>query len=262
MTTSPREPIGESESKQRAYYDSIADTYDDHYGSDQNLIYRTRVFDRVLGATQLRGRKVLDAMCGGGQNSTYFVGRGADVTGIDISAKQCEHYKRRFPDNEIICGSALDTGLPDASFDLVFTDSLHHLHPSVDDGVRELSRVLRPGGLLVAWEPSAGSVFDYARKLWYRLDRRYFEDNEASIDVRRLASDHADRLRLERAVFGGNLAYVFVGLSMAMRIPIKWLDYYAEPLFRVEDVLTAFQRRLTALWVMALFEKRATPISR
>lgn len=248
--------FSDSESKQRAYYDRIAATYDEHYASSHNLEYRARVFDQVLGSRDLTGLRVLDAMCGGGQNSTYFAARGCQVTGVDISPKQCEHYRRRFPDSEVVCASALDSGLPAASFDIVFTDSMHHLHPHVDRGIGELHRLLVPDGALVVWEPSAGSLFDQARKLWYRLDSEYFEDNEASIDIHRLARDHGDKLSLVSARFGGNLAYLFVGLSMALRIPVRWSDFYARALYRVEDAITPLQGQRTSLWVIALFEAR------
>lgn len=245
-----------SEQRQQRYYDRIAATYDQHYGSEHNLAYRARIFDRLLGGNDLAGRQVLDAMCGGGQNSAFFIARQASVTGVDISEKQCEQYRRRFPDSRVLCRSALDTGLEAESFDLVFTDSLHHLHPHVDAGVREFHRVLRPGGSLVVWEPSAGSAFDYLRKAWYRLDRTYFEENEASIDIERLARDHADRLHLERAVYGGNVGYLLVGLSMALRIPLRLVDHYGPALLRVEEALLPLQGRRTALWVLALLRKR------
>jgi SAM-dependent methyltransferase len=245
-----------SETKQREYYDEIAGTYDEHYASKHNLAYRTRVFDRLFADRSVEGLQLLDALCGGGQNSAYFAARGAEVTGVDISEKQCEHYRARFPGATVHCRSVLDTGLPDASFDLVITDSLHHLHPNLDDGIRELGRVLRPGGSLIVWEPSAGSVLDRARKLWYRLDRRYFEDNEASIDIDRLARDHEHTFRLERAVYGGNVGYLLVSMSMAMRIPLRWVDVYADPMLRIEDAVSRLQGRLTSLWVLAELVKR------
>lgn len=249
--------FSESEARQQQYYDRISDTYDQHYGSAHNLAYRERVCDLVFAGMDLAGLRVLDAMCGGGQNAAYFVARGCRVTGVDISEKQCEQYHRRFPDSQVVCASAFDTGLEAESFDLVFTDSLHHLHPHVDDGMREFHRLLRPGGSLVAWEPSSGSAFDYLRKAWYRLDRTYFEDNEASIDVERLGRDHAARFELAEVVYGGNLGYLLVGLSMAMRIPLRLVDHYAPALLKVEEAVRPLQGRRTALWVLARLVRRA-----
>jgi ubiquinone/menaquinone biosynthesis C-methylase UbiE len=249
--------FSESEEKQQRYYDQIAENYDQHYGSAHNLAYRERIVDRALGGMDLAGLRVLDAMCGGGQNAAYFVARGCRVTGVDISEKQCEQYRRRFPDSDVVCASALDTGLEAESFDLVFTDSLHHLHPHVDAGMREFHRLLRPGGSLVVWEPSSGSAFDTLRKVWYRLDRTYFEDNEASIDVDRLARDNRGRFDLAEVLYGGNFGYLLVGLSMALRIPLRLVDHYAPALLKVEEAVLPLQGRRTALWVLARLVKRA-----
>lgn len=245
-----------SEDRQQAYYDSIASTYDQHHGSRHSLAYRASVLDRLFAQRELAGVRLLDAMCGGGQNSVYFAARGAQITGVDISESQCEHFRARLPNASVLCRSALDTGLPDKSFDLVITDSLHHLHPHLDAGVRELGRLLRSGGSLVAWEPAAGSLLDRARKVWYRLDRRYFEDNEASIDAERLAQDHADELRLAHALYGGNLGYLLVAMSMPMRIPLRWVDAYAEPMIRADELLSRWQGPLTSLWVLLELVKR------
>lgn len=256
MANEPREQLSESEQKQRAYYDQIASQYDEHYGSREGLAYRARQFERLMGDYDLEGLKALDAMCGGGQNSTYFVSRGCHVTGIDISQGQTEFYRKRFPGSEVVCGSALSMPFEDESFDLVFTDSLHHLPPRVNEGMQEIARVLRPGGLFLAWEPSARSVFDYARKLWYRLDPEYFEDNEEAIDIDRLAADNKALFDLRDCIYGGNVAYASVALSMAMRIPVRVAESYAKGAQWLEDKLTPLQGRRTALWALVLFEKR------
>lgn len=245
------------EAKQKQYYNEIASEYDSHYGSPAALRYRQEIYRQILGDIPLAGKDVLDAMCGGGQNTAALEGTGARVVGIDLSEGQCEQYARRFPDAQVRCGSILDTGFPDASFDLIVCESLHHLHPYVNDGMRELVRLLRPGGHLLVWEPSAGSVLDLARKVWYRLDRKYFEENEAAIDVERLARKHAGSVKLLRRRYGGNVAYLLVATSMVLRIPVKWVGRMAPVLMPVERVLGVLQTRLTSLWVLGLFEKPA-----
>ena len=60
---------------------------------------------------------------GGGENSTYFVARGCEVTGVDISEQQCALYAQRFPGQRVLCRSVLDTGFDHESFDLVITES-------------------------------------------------------------------------------------------------------------------------------------------
>jgi SAM-dependent methyltransferase len=245
------------EAKQKQYYNEIASEYDRHYASPEALRYRQQIYMQILRDIPLEGKDVLDAMCGGGQNTAALAGTGCRVVGLDLSEGQCEQYAQRFPDARARCGSVLDTGFPDASFDLIVCDSLHHLHPYVNDGVRELLRLLRPGGHLLVWEPSAGSVLDLARKLWYRLDPKYFEENEAAIDLERLARTHAGALRMVRRRYGGNVAYLLVFTSMVFRIPVKVARYLAPVLMPVERALGILQTRLTSLWVLGLLQKPA-----
>lgn len=248
--------MSDAEANQKAYYNQIAGEYDDHYASAPAMKYRETLFDRIFADEPLDGLRVLDAMAGGGQNSSYFYRRGCQMSAIDISESQVEHYKRRYPDAEVVCGSALTTPFPDEQFDLVVTDSMHHLHPQVSEGMNEFFRLLKPGGRLVIWEPSAGSVLDLIRKAWYKLDRRYFEDNEESLDVDVLHRDHSDQFDLSFKYYGGNLAYVFVVLSMALRIPVRAVNFYATPLLFVERLISPLQTKLTSLWVLAEFKKR------
>ena len=235
--------LSQSEQEQRDYYNRIAGVYDSHYANPEALRYRSGVFDRFLPGEDYKGRAVLDAMCGGGENSVYFHARGASITGVDISQAQCEFFQQRFPDANCVCASVLQSGLPAASFDLVVTESLHHLHPHVRAGFQELIRVLKPGGRLLVWEPSSGSLLDLARKLWYRLDSGFFEDNESSIDFRRLSRDAEEQLDLLRLQYGGNLGHLFVMSSMQFRIPPRLVRWYAPLLLWLEPLLEKIQGR-------------------
>jgi ubiquinone/menaquinone biosynthesis C-methylase UbiE len=40
--------------------------------------------------------------------------------------------------------------------------------------MKEFYRILKPGGHLLLWEPSAGSILNLLRKIWYKLDKKYF----------------------------------------------------------------------------------------
>lgn len=247
--------MSDIEVRQKEYYNTIAGNYDRHFGSHYAIEYRRNLYHRFLRDIPLRGSQVLDAMCGGGQNTAALQGCECEIVGIDLSEEQCAHYSRRFPENKVYCASMLDTDFADSSFDFVICESLHHLHPYVNDGIREMLRVLKPGGFLLIWEPSAGSFFDYLRKLWYRMDTKYFQDNEASINIDHLQREHDVSLKLERQCYGGNIAYLLVFASMAFRIPPSFVPYYAPLLMPLERTLSLFQTRLTSIWVLALFKK-------
>lgn len=245
------------EQSQKAYYNAIAPVYDQHYNHPDAQAYLREVYDRIMGQTEMRDWAVLDAMSGGGQSAAYFLSRGSDVTGLDISEKQCGFYRKHFPDSKVACASVLKTPFRDSHFDLVVTNSLHHISPEIDSGVRELERILKPGGYLLLWEPSAGSLFDSVRKWWYRLDPDYFQEEEASIDLEHLLARHGNSFELVKKSYGGNVAYLFVYLSMAFRIPVRWVRFYAKPLMILENILARFQSRWCALWVLALLRKKS-----
>jgi SAM-dependent methyltransferase len=110
----------------------------------------------------LRGRDVLDYGCGHGMASVVLARRGARVTAFDLSAAYVAEARARAAAN----GAAVDflqvdgERLPFAagSFDAVWGHAvLHHL--DLRRAGRELSRVLRPGGVAVFCEPWGENPF-------------------------------------------------------------------------------------------------------
>jgi SAM-dependent methyltransferase len=244
------------ETAQREYYNEIAEEYDLHYANSYALQYRYALYDLCLRDRKLQGKRALDAMCGGGEGTGYLLRRGAIVTGIDISEKCCAIYRERFPECDVVCGSFLDPILAEASFDLVLTDSLHHLQPYLAEGIDQVYRVLKPGGYLCCWEPSSRSLIDLVRKAWYRLDRRYFQSNEKSVDVERIFGPQETRFERPRTMYGGHIAYIFVNLSMALRIPNWIVNTYAPLMLSVERLTSRIQPRFLSCWVLCLTRKR------
>jgi SAM-dependent methyltransferase len=122
---------------------------------------------RLLG--NVRGKVVLDFGCGTGENIVPLSKRGAQVTGLDISAELIALAQRRLKDAAVDAtlkvGSAYHTGLPDESVDVIFCIALiHHLDiPLVRD---EMRRILVKGGLIILSEPIRFSAaYNCVRKL-------------------------------------------------------------------------------------------------
>lgn len=93
---------------------------------------------------------VLDAGCGSGVKSRYFIEHGFRVTGIDISEKLLEIARREAPGGDFRVLSMTDLDAMPEMFDGVFAQaSLLHI-PKKDAGdiVKNMSRRLVPGGLL------------------------------------------------------------------------------------------------------------------
>jgi 2-polyprenyl-6-hydroxyphenyl methylase/3-demethylubiquinone-9 3-methyltransferase len=142
------------------YYSEIGDSWWDAQGPlralhDMNPA-RVGYFDGVarerLGAPPA-GLRVLDVGCGGGLVSEALARLGYQVTGIDLSEGSIEAARRHAAAAGVSVtyqvGSAYELPAADAAIDMVVvSDVLEHLH-DLPAAVAQISRVLRPGGVVV-----------------------------------------------------------------------------------------------------------------
>src|ERR1700682_2709633 len=245
-----------SEQLQQDHYDQIADQYEAHYSDACSLQYRREfIYEPMFEGLDLSGMKVLDAMCGSGQTTEYLLSRGAVVTGLDLSNEVINSFKSRWTNCDAIQRSLLDSGLPSESFDcVVIVGGLHHLPPTVSAALREISRVLKPGGYLCFMEPHSGSLPDVIRRIWYKHDR-FFSDNEASIDVDSYEREFAAQFKSNKLSYLGNIAFLFVLNSLIFRIPVRIKPFYSSVLMRLEAVINRLQGKLTSCFVVARWQK-------
>ena len=139
---------------------------------------------RVLLESGLRrGMRVADLGCGVGLVTALLaelVGPGGDVVGIDASAAQLAQARKGMPPGgtniRFVEASATDTGLPPASFDLIFCRFLLLHLPEPERALREMWALLKPNGILVCEDgdlTSSGSeppsAFGAFAELWGRL---------------------------------------------------------------------------------------------
>jgi ubiquinone/menaquinone biosynthesis C-methylase UbiE len=248
--------LGASERLQRQHYDTIAADYEAHYSDEWSVEYRRRfIYEPMFAGLNLEGMQVLDAMCGSGQTTSYLLAHGASVTGLDISNEVIDTFQSRWTSASALKRSLLDSGLPDNSFDCVaVVGGLHHIHPNVKAAVREIHRVLKPGGHFCFMEPHSGSLPDVVRKVWYRFDR-FFSDNEAAIDVGALQKDFRASFELRKVNYLGNIAFLLVLNSLIFRIPPKSKKLFAPLLLKLEPWLNKLQTKLTSCFVVTQWQK-------
>jgi ubiquinone/menaquinone biosynthesis C-methylase UbiE len=103
------------------------------------------------------GRLIMDLSCGPGVVGRELVRTDVfdRVFGLDFSPamlRQCRRHCARegIRDFALVRGDAGQLPLASASVDGVHAGAALHLWPSVPDALREIARVLRPGGRLVA----------------------------------------------------------------------------------------------------------------
>ena len=248
--------LGAAERQQQEHYDRIAADYETHYSDEWSVEYRRRfIYEPMFDGLDLADMQVLDAMCGSGQTTSFLLTRGANVTGLDISNEVVETFQSRWTGSHVVKRSLLDSGLPDNSFDCVaVVGGLHHIHPNMKAAVREIHRVLKPGGHFCFMEPHSGSLPDVVRKVWYRCDR-FFSDNEAAIDVGLLREDFSNAFELKKVKYLGNIAFLLVLNSLIFRIPPKSKRFFAPLLMKLEPWVNKLQTKLTSCFVVTQWQK-------
>ncbi len=108
----------------------------------------------------LPGEKVLDLGCGPGDGAVRLLEKNAVAIGLDYSQGMLDTAKKE-PKlrGRLTRGDAGRLPFRDASFDkIVCTNSFHH-YPDHVASLKEMRRVLRPGGLLVLVDPRQDNVF-------------------------------------------------------------------------------------------------------
>lgn len=97
-----------------------------------------------------RGLKVLEIGCGLGTDGAQFAKAGADYTGVDLTEAAVELARQRFAlfnlPGTFQTADAEHLDFADDSFDLVYSHGVLHHTPDTAGAIREVHRVLRPGG--------------------------------------------------------------------------------------------------------------------
>jgi SAM-dependent methyltransferase len=152
-------------------FEAFAEDYEQHAArSAYNALYDRPAVLELCG--NIRGLRVFDAGCGPGFYAEALLARGAaEVVGVDASATMVDLARARAPEHTSFRVHDLQQPLDwleSDSFDLaVMALVIHHLDDRVA-ALRELHRILRPGGALVFsthhptgdWGRHGGSYFD------------------------------------------------------------------------------------------------------
>jgi SAM-dependent methyltransferase len=138
------------------------------------------------------GEEILDLGCGDGQLSVRLAAGGAKVRGVDASAGMVESARSRGVAAEQGSAEALPFG--EARFDAVFSNAVLHWVRDQDAMMREVHRVLRPGGRFVAEMGGYGNVAAILVGLTAVLARHGYENLEDGVNYYPTAEAYTRRL--------------------------------------------------------------------
>lgn len=131
------------------------------------------LFDQLLKGRIVSGDRILDAGCGSGRNVHFLVQEGFDVSGVDENPRAVDAFielaqelGHPVPADRARVASLDRLPFEDVAFDVVICSAVLHFahdHAHFDAMVRELMRVLRPGGLFFARLASSEGIADQVR---------------------------------------------------------------------------------------------------
>src|SRR5581483_1420636 len=116
------------------------------------------------------GEDVLEIGGGIGTDLAQFAAHGARVTDLDLAAGHLqlaeENFRLRGLAGRFIHHDAESLPFADASFDLVYSNGVLHHTPNTSAVVREIFRVLRPGGRAIVMLYAEDSFHYWRKQVW------------------------------------------------------------------------------------------------
>ena len=129
---------------------------------------QTGPFGRIFDYAGYKDKSVLEVGCGMGSLAMYWAQRGARMTAVDLTRTAVERTTQRFAllglKGTIRQEDGRHLSFSDQSFDYAYSWGVLHHSPDLASSLRELLRVVKPGG-------GYGLMLYHRRSLyqWYRI---------------------------------------------------------------------------------------------
>jgi len=222
---------------QELHYANIHDEYTAHYFDPYALEFRRRfIVDILFANSNLNGKRVADLAAGSGFNSLLLREKWPDVevVGFDISEPACTAYRANVNSVAHRVDLSVEQSF-DGQFDAAMViGGLHHCVNNLGGTLRNISRMVKPGGCFYLYEPNARFVLQALRDFWYRRDRYFDQSTERALTHEELIVLAQDYFEPERVLYLGGPAYFLVLNSLITRVPLQLKRALAASLFPLE----------------------------
>jgi len=163
-----------AKSRVQALFDSLALEYVHEREQQISFVSQKRIVIQML----LGGRgRLLEVGCGPGIMLPDLLAMGFDVRAIDVSAEMIRRAEQRMTGHPLARRCRLAVGdverleFGEGAFDAVLAMGVLEYLPACDGALREMVRVLRPGGHLVLTVPNRAAAYHVASSAYLAARR-------------------------------------------------------------------------------------------
>jgi ubiquinone/menaquinone biosynthesis C-methylase UbiE len=189
-----------TESKEK--FDKQAEKYD----SGRNGKHARSLYEIVINKLdQLSFNNLLDIGCGTGNLLSLISARyEVEIAGVDLTPKMLNIARIKLGDKaDLKLGDSEDLPFDDDKFDMIIcTDSFHH-YPRPENVLKEIKRVLEPGGSILIADPYAPTPLRQLVNIYFKLSRSGDVKIYPESDIRKLLTE-AGFLKVEYEQRGTN----------------------------------------------------------
>lgn len=184
--------------------------------------------------------RLLDVCCGSGVVGAAFRSRVGRTVGLDLTPAMAALARERL--DEVHLGTVYELPFEDDSFDIVVTREVFHLLPRPEGPLREIVRVLRPGGQFIV-----GQTLPYGRAdaawMW-----RVFKKKQPLICTMFQEEDFVALLR------GGGLGDVRMTDVFAWEDIDRWIDTHETTNLHRQEIRQLYHNAPAAVRAVHPFE--------
>lgn len=114
------------------------------------------------------GSRLLEAGCGAGRWVRFLKDKGYAITGLEFKGETVAMVRKTWPDLDVIQGDCESSPFGDGSFDGALSFGVvEHWAEGPQKPLKDLFRILKPGGLAYISVPCFNSVRRLKRALWW-----------------------------------------------------------------------------------------------
>ncbi len=126
----------------------------------------------LMGFTEFGGARLLEVGCGMGTDLLQFARGGAFCTGIDLTPRSIAITRHRFAlygeRADLLLGDGERLPFANESLDVVYSNGVLHHTPDTSGAIREIHRVLKPGGIAKVMVYHKGSLNYWGEMMLHR----------------------------------------------------------------------------------------------